>query len=317
MFDKYGGWAKISGRTTGFFHVEEVEGRWWLIDPEGNVFLSIGINHIQPGLFFWEYNRSYWEQKYGHVKDPFDFDLFKRSKACDIWINTVREDFREWGFNTMGALSSIELRPPEMPYTVIIPWFYNNHSAPAGTIEYPDVFSPSFEKRCDAVAKEKCRPLAEDPLLEGYFFLNGVVLNKEAAGDNGGDLYWDFKRVGVPTWPEAIKSLKCFSDRPYPGKKKYVELLQTRYGSIAAFNTVYGMNLESFRGVLFQDMATVIPKDEERAAEDDEVFLRLILDRYYKVTCEAVRRYDPNHLIFGDRYNGHGQNFIPEAAIDR
>ena len=310
------GWEGKKGTATGFFHVEQIDDRWWMIDPGGRVFLSVGINHVQPRMFFWDYNRSYWEKKYGRVEDPLNLDSFMRSKACDIWINTVREDFLEWGFNTMGALSSIELKPPEMPYTVMVPWFYNNHSAPAGTIEFPDVFGSKFEKQCDEVARQNCQPRADDPLLEGYCYLEGLILSKDAAGQNGGDLYWGFIRGEIPTWPEALKSMRCFSDRNYPGKERYVELLMERYGSIEAFNKVYGMNLESFRGVLFQNMTAINPKDEVRAAEDDEAFLRIILDRYYKVTHDALRRYDPNHLIFGDRYNGHGQNFIPEAAIE-
>ncbi len=36
--------------------------------------------------------------------------------------------------------------------------------------------------------------------------------------------------------------------------------------------------------------------------------------QYYKVATEAVRRYDPNHLIFGDRYNL--ARAIPEPVID-
>lgn len=38
-----------------------------------------------------------------------------------------------------------------------------------------------------------------------------------------------------------------------------------------------------------------------RLLEDKEAFLRLICDRWHQVYCEAIRRYDPNHLILGDR----------------
>jgi len=35
--------------------------------------------------------------------------------------------------------------------------------------------------------------------------------------------------------------------------------------------------------------------------------------RYYKVTHDAIRRYDPNHMIFGDRYEG--RHPLPEEVL--
>ena len=42
--------------------------------------------------------------------------------------------------------------------------------------------------------------------------------------------------------------------------------------------------------------------------------LQRIATRYYQVTHDAIRRYDPNHLILGDRYNGQGP--LPEAVLE-
>ena len=39
-YDAYGGWKKIQGKKTGFFHTQKVNGKWWIISPEGNVFFS-------------------------------------------------------------------------------------------------------------------------------------------------------------------------------------------------------------------------------------------------------------------------------------
>ena len=47
-FDAYGGWAGTTEVATGFFRTQQVDGRWWLIDPEGHPFFSNGINHVVP-----------------------------------------------------------------------------------------------------------------------------------------------------------------------------------------------------------------------------------------------------------------------------
>ncbi|WP_432855095.1 agarase [Amycolatopsis sp. CA-161197] len=47
------------------------------------------------------------------------------------------------------------------------------------------------------------------------------------------------------------------------------------------------------------------------AAHED--LLYKIADQYYKTVVEAIRRYDPNHLVLGDRYNGN--KGIPPAVL--
>src|SRR3990172_4399635 len=44
QYDKFGGWKEITSKETGFFRVEQIDGRWWFITPEGNGFISKGVN---------------------------------------------------------------------------------------------------------------------------------------------------------------------------------------------------------------------------------------------------------------------------------
>ena len=45
-YDEYGGFVPLKGQNTGFFHVEKMNGKFWLIDPEGSLFISKGVNHV-------------------------------------------------------------------------------------------------------------------------------------------------------------------------------------------------------------------------------------------------------------------------------
>src|ERR1035437_895872 len=47
QYDIYGGWTKIKGKKTGFFHTEQINQRWWLVTPEGNVFFAKGVESIE------------------------------------------------------------------------------------------------------------------------------------------------------------------------------------------------------------------------------------------------------------------------------
>src|ERR1035437_3958457 len=46
QFDKYGGWLKLKGTKTGFFHTQQIGGRWWLVSPEGNAFFMKGVGGL-------------------------------------------------------------------------------------------------------------------------------------------------------------------------------------------------------------------------------------------------------------------------------
>ena len=44
--DRYGGMLAIQREATGHFRVEQVNGRWMFITPEGHGYLALGANHV-------------------------------------------------------------------------------------------------------------------------------------------------------------------------------------------------------------------------------------------------------------------------------
>lgn len=48
-WSKYGGWKDKSFKKTGFFRTQNDGKRWWLVDPEGYAFLSVGVDGIGYG----------------------------------------------------------------------------------------------------------------------------------------------------------------------------------------------------------------------------------------------------------------------------
>ena len=50
------------------------------------------------------------------------------------------------------------------------------------------------------------------------------------------------------------------------------------------------------------------------ASEAGRQELRELATRYYRVTHDAIRRYDPNHLILGDRYEANVQ--LPVEVVE-
>jgi hypothetical protein len=44
---KYGGWKPGSQAAKGFFYAKKVDKRWWLVDPDGALFFSMGMDCVR------------------------------------------------------------------------------------------------------------------------------------------------------------------------------------------------------------------------------------------------------------------------------
>src|SRR5450756_1967862 len=91
-YDTYGGWMKLKGEKTGYFHTQQINGRWWLVTPEGNAFFSKGVDNV-----------SYAPESDNAPKAPAD---------PAAWAKAASRQLREWNFNTAGALSLIHISEP-------------------------------------------------------------------------------------------------------------------------------------------------------------------------------------------------------------
>ena len=48
-YAKFGGYLSAKVKATGYFRTEKIDGRWWFVDPEGYLFLSVGVDCVSPG----------------------------------------------------------------------------------------------------------------------------------------------------------------------------------------------------------------------------------------------------------------------------
>jgi hypothetical protein len=63
--DLYGGSQKRKFQATGYFRLERASDRWWLVDPEGSGFMTIGLNHAEETNLKYPHNLDIWKTKYG------------------------------------------------------------------------------------------------------------------------------------------------------------------------------------------------------------------------------------------------------------
>ncbi len=131
-YGRYGGYKSTQARATGFFRVEEIDGRWWFVDPEGHLFLSTGINGTPGGGAGFGGNAS---------------DVNRTNRRLD-----------SWGMTTGGQ---------GRPATFMLRW-----PRGTSFLGMPDVYSPQYAEDIDTAANAQCAPHKDDPLLLGYFIGN-------------------------------------------------------------------------------------------------------------------------------------------------
>lgn len=150
MRDKYGGCPAVKFDATGFFRLEK-RNRWWFVTPEGNAFLSLGMNHVHPGWLNQAYNAEHWLKAFGaeRAHDP-RWRAGLRAK--------VIADLNAFGYNTLGVHNSYsQIRPRiETAWIKLLRFIDMAHWREPEEMEFPDVFTEGFEKHCDALAKKEC-----------------------------------------------------------------------------------------------------------------------------------------------------------------
>jgi hypothetical protein len=138
-YDEFGGYQDTHAKATGFFHVEQVNGKWWFVDPIGHFFLSTSVNGIGG-------------------RGGRGGGAIAQTNPAAMLLSRRMDD---WGFNTGG-------QGMNRPCIIMA-------SMPRGTNTFlglPDVYSDEFAKTAEQTAVRICAPRKDDPLVIGYFIGN-------------------------------------------------------------------------------------------------------------------------------------------------
>lgn len=172
-----GGWAEQRvDEGTGYFRVEQIHGRWWMVDPQGYLFYNVGLTSVRPP------SRSPAKEAYA-----------ARWDSEEAWAADTVALLREHGFNAIGrwsALDALQETPRPLPYTTSFN-FMGSFGKELGLTRHGygharyrhnaiPVFHPDFAAHCDALAAEEIAPLALDSHVIGHFTDNELPMHGDA-----------------------------------------------------------------------------------------------------------------------------------------
>lgn len=170
---RYGGWLdERVDDGTGYFRVENIDGRWTFIDPDGYRYYAVGLTSVRP-----------------RRGEPAESAYARRWDSERDWAKDTVHYLRELGYNGLGRWSHIEAlnrTAARLPYTTSVSfmgsfggkhnlttWGYGNARYEHNAIP---VFHPGFEAHCDEIAREQILPHARDPYVLGHFTDNELPM---------------------------------------------------------------------------------------------------------------------------------------------
>lgn len=172
-FSEYGGWKEKQLMGSGFFRTVELDDRWWLVDPDGYLFYSMGVNCIRfNGPTQVEGREQLFRQIPPNSGETTDFyryhaeQRYGKSEFIKNWKQNQNRRLKQWGFNTVANWSSPEMwKEPSTPFVIDL----NFNRSGRNWHRFPDVFSEAFEQKITAEALDQCTPYRNEPFLIGYF----------------------------------------------------------------------------------------------------------------------------------------------------
>ena len=277
---------------TGYFRLERpASGRWWLVDPDGIGFLSIGVSHAEETNLKYPNNLDVWRRKYG---------------SREGWIRAgVVRDLEEWGFNTIGWTSehvsgrcsalpgaglpihlgystpwtNRDFQIADMPYCVglrvaeIEEW--------NGFPSFPDVYSEEFDAYCEYLARSVCTDHAEDPKLVGYFLVDMPAWNPHPTGQDFPQLHGlDERERNIKLYDIAFRYYETISKHIRARDPNHL-ILGDRYNGNASVPTPVLAAMKFFVDVLSVAFSST-PDGKSHAAFRED------LRTWHEYTAKAV-----------------------------
>ncbi len=296
-FTKWGGWKdKRIGKGTGFFQVHKENNRWWLLDQDGYLFWSAGIDSVRvdtsANVHLLEDALTFYPSRDGEFAEIFDdrseqlhinylaanfIRTFGKDGWRDKWATIALDELKRLRFNTVGNWSEWKYASlAGTPY--VRPMSFRAERTENIYRDFPDVFHPDFEKDAEDYAQTLAET-ADDPALIGYFMMNEPT--------------WAFSKE-LPAVGMLYNAAECHT------RNQLVEFLKDKYSSDTDLSKAWNMNIDYTRIQMGQWDGTF----SEIALHDLEAFSEIMVEKYFGTLSRACKKVDPNHLNLGIRYQG-------------
>jgi hypothetical protein len=329
--DRFGGWRNgPRQQATGFFRVAQQAGKWWLVDPDGALFFSLGVDVVTPheatiltgreSMFtslpgpgeplarFYATARGIHS---GPVKEGRTFNFYQANlerthgpSFFDPWRERALTRLKSWGFNTVGNWSDQRLyKNGQVPYVATVS-ISGRHARVGSGSDYwgkmHDPFDPRFAESVRNSLRGVVAQVTGDPWCLGYFVDN--ELSWGGFGDEGG-------RYGL-----GLGALSLSAESS-PAKRAILDQLKRKYGEISRVNAAWKTNLRDWQALEspWKPSSGLAGWSTEFKA-DLATFVKELARTYFKTIRQGLKTADPDHLYLGCRFAWRTEEAVSASA---
>jgi len=289
--DKWGARKDITSQTgaTGFFRVEEINGRWYFISPDGTPLIIKGTQYMQPitpstmgSRMTAAYQNRFNSNPVLWAKETSQLMIDNNFNCLSIWSTSP--------INWPSEINQTMKRPKCNNYIAqvesinVLQQFFYKAQMPSNTFNkfillYDDGFLESAESWVD----QHTARFKNDPHFVGYYLDNELPFYT-APGS------WGYGNKSLTINIEDFLDLQ--DDLPAGTTDKFKSARINARSAAEQFLTERG-----------KTRATIT--DDDRFA-----FIDMIAEKYYSIAAGLVKQYDPDHLVLGSRLH-HDSKFLP------
>lgn len=242
-YTRYGTYKYLRTDSTGFFYTKKIDGRWWMVDPDGYAGINIAATSFTPA----------------EIQD--DYDVIRKNGYNGTGSFLSSESQTKSGYNMQNYSNFSFTRRLNffLSYKNVRKNYYTTPANVAGSLNHIFVLDPEFEAYADRLAETNTAPFIDERDLLGWYTDNEINFNQDQLRNLVRDL------------PEGDPS---------------------RDAALAFAAT---------KGLTEHDCINYTANVTEEIKKE---FATYLAEHYYRVVSEAIRRYDPNHLILGSRLHG-------------
>lgn len=304
----YGGTVTKDISPTGYFRTAKVKDRWWLVDPDGGLFWSAGVDCVgahSGALVTGNEKLCAWiPDPLGPFADAWHGDSnFSWSTAnliraygtewYESWCKLTRSELRAMGFNTVGNWSDLAFaKVAQFPYVLPLENFPTTEHCVFR--DFPDVFSHEYTSNANVFAQQLTRFVTDKHLI-GYFLRNEPLW-----------AFGDFCLAG--------KMLERAPSVAPASRQKLGQFLHEQMKNDPdRYRTAWSTVLSGPEDICSFVCASA---DElpELAQKDLESFTVLMVDAYVRIPSDACRQVDPHHLNLGMRWAWVSSDYVFAGA---
>jgi len=172
---RYGDRTDMQFKVTGFYYTKQVDGKWWIISPDGHPLIHIAMNSVNL-----------------RVSDPIKENFEEKYSSPEAWADDAVSLLRRYGYNGAGCWADVDqIRAYNKRHNTHFSYVYHlsmvadyraaldrSRGYHEGGQELFPVFDEAFEAYC-AYRAGKLAAYRDDPNLFGYSFDNELTWSRD------------------------------------------------------------------------------------------------------------------------------------------